>query len=108
MRWLLLGILALAGCASSTPVTTTVLRRQEYNPPPFGHVTWAVVPAAASPCGRRGIVEPYGCVEGIGTKSPRIWIHSDHSGFEVNDSTIKHVLSHEFEHIVYGPRHTQK
>ena len=98
-------VVLLVSCDNTTPVTTTVSKHQDYTPPTFGTVTWTVIPKAASPCQGSVRTEPYGCIEGLGTREMNIWIHSDHKGFEVSEASIKHVLEHEFNHVVYGPDH---
>ena len=106
MRLIIFFVLLLAGCDSSTPVTTTVKKNQpDHQHPKYGSVTWSIGPANMSPCPKDG-PEPYGCVFGVGTRQATIYIHEDHSGWEMNKVTIQAVLDHEFDHVIYGPMHT--
>jgi hypothetical protein len=86
-------ILLLTGCASATPLTTTVSKGQEYEMPESGVIIFKV--ADEVPCG------DYGCtVNRIGDVF-EITVLRSHA------RAMKHFLEHELEHVVYGPNHIE-
>lgn len=99
-----LAVALLLQSCSSVPHTTTVDKGQEYELADHGTVEWFIVDQDKSPCLDK---RSYGCMYKSGSKH-RIWIHRDHQGSINSNEALKHIAEHEFEHIVYGPRHVKE
>lgn len=99
----LAALLLIQSCAA-VPHTTTVDKGQEYELADHGTVEWFIVDKDKSPCLDERV---YGCMYKDGNKH-RIWIHRSHDGSINTNRALKHIAEHEFEHVVYGPRHIKE
>jgi len=102
LKVLFLLIFLLTACAGLTlrltPYTTTVSKTQDFDTVLAAVITYAIVPDSAIKllCGQG---KALGCADGVGTNSVRIY---------VQETGHKHILEHELNHVVYGPRHVNE
>ena len=99
MKWLVL-LLLLTSCRI-LPLTTTVSKTQNFTPKDSAVIFYSIVDP--SELKQLGCIDAYGCAFGIGTKNIHIYVAQSS-----NKDEIKHVLEHEFNHVVYGPEHERK
>ena len=80
------------------PHTTTVSKTQDFKLPDSAVIFYNIVDASElkqQGCG----IEAQGCAFGVGTNVVHIYV-AGHT-----DDAVKHVLEHEFNHVIYGPEH---
>lgn len=102
MRVLLLVAILMAGCANTSPITTTVSRTQEFEFPPKGTIAYEVVDVVELKMHGCG-VDAIGCVTGVGTDHPKIWI-----GDYPSKNGNKYTFDHECQHVIFGPKHIRE